>query len=80
MTTLPDYRNAISYGSSVGYPISLWSFKNGKEIKVSYDDYGQETCLREILYCAPNWSWASVDSPVIYPYDDENICLPTSIL
>lgn len=48
-------------------------FKNGQKLPDNCDNYNQESCTSEILYRAPNWSWASVDDQITYPYDNENI-------
>jgi hypothetical protein len=48
-------------------------WKDGKETKVCYDDFGEEVWPRETLYLAPSWSWASLDGSVTYPFNDEVI-------
>jgi hypothetical protein len=47
--------------------------KDGKELPVDSFDRDEDQSTTKVLYRAPGWSWASVDGPVTYPYDDENI-------
>ncbi|KAH7374164.1 heterokaryon incompatibility protein-domain-containing protein [Cadophora sp. MPI-SDFR-AT-0126] len=53
--------------------VPSFPFKDGKEIKVCYDDFGQEVWPSETRYIAPSWTWASLEGAVTYPFTDEII-------
>lgn len=53
--------------------VPSFPFKDGKEIKVCYDEFGKEVTPSETRYIAPSWTWASLEGAVTYPYTDEII-------